>query len=105
MNVFLKALPVGLLLLSSACDGSQEQAGEQADAAAGVVGSEDSVESGPAENLGEQIDEARESAAEAIDARADALEARADSQIDAAEQRAEALKQQAEELRSRESGQ
>jgi len=101
MKRLLKASPVALLLAGAACDGPQEQRGEQVDAAAGVVDSEDSMRSGPAESLGEQMDEAAESARDAVEAQADALEKRADASRDAAEQQAEALEQRAEELRGR----
>jgi hypothetical protein len=89
---------IGLLLLG-ACDGPQEQAGEEADAASGAVGNEDTLRSGPAETLGERADEAQESAEEATDARADALDARADAERAAAERTAEELEQRADEVR------
>ena len=89
---------VGLLLLCG-CDGPQEQAGERADAASGAVSSEDTLQSGPAETLGERADEAQESAEEATEARADALEERAEAERDAAEETAEQLEQQAEAVR------
>ena len=45
-----------------ACDGPRENAGEKADAAAGVVPSEDSIRSGPAETMGERQDKAVDAA-------------------------------------------
>lgn len=82
-----------------ACDGPQEDAGEVADNAAGVVSSEDSLESGPNETLGEVRDEAAESANEAREARADALEDRAEQAREEADARADALDERAQQTR------
>ena len=98
LRTYRRFAAAGLLLLA-ACDGPQEQAGEEADAASGAVGNEDTLRSCPAETLGERADEAQESAEEATEARADALEERADAERDAAERRAEALDQQADRVR------
>jgi hypothetical protein len=92
---------VALALALAGCDGPQEQAGEKQDAAAGVVESEDSIRSGPAETMGERADEAAASARKAADAQADALEDQADAARDAADKRAEALEQEAERVRGR----
>lgn len=95
-----KAALVGLVVaMVGACDGAQEQAGEKADNASGAVGSEDSIESGPAETMGERNDAAIDSANDAREARADALEEQADAARDAADQKAEALEQQADKAR------
>jgi hypothetical protein len=99
MTRIVHLIPVALLLVSAACDGPAEQAGEQADAASGATESEDSTASGPSETLGESADEAADSQADAVEARADALEEQADAQRDAAERTAEALEQQADDLR------
>jgi Skp family chaperone for outer membrane proteins len=99
MSYFAKAAPAALLLILAACDGPQEQRGEEVDASVGAVDSEDSMESGPAESLGERVDEAANSAERAVEARAEALEDQAEAQRDAAEQQAQALEQQAEALR------
>lgn len=101
MNLAIKVLPAALLLIAAACDGPQEQRGEQIDAASGAVGSEDSMRSGPAETLGERMDDAAKSADQASEAQADALEDQADARREAAEQQAESLEQRAEDLRGR----
>lgn len=93
----LAACLIGL----AACDGPREDAGEVADNAAGVVPSEDSLQSGPNETLGEARDAAAESAADANEARADALEDEAEEARREADQRAETLEEQAERARGR----
>ena len=92
---FILAVTVAL----AACDGGAEDAGEKADNAAGVVSSEDAIESGPQETMGERQDAANEAVEDAQDARADALEEAADAERETAEQKAEALEQQAEKTR------
>ena len=72
-----------------------------ADAAAGVVPSEDSIRSGPAETMGERQDKAVDAADDAKEAHADALEDQAEAARDRAEAQAEALEQQAEQARKR----
>lgn len=94
-SVLIAAALLGL----SACDGPREDAGEVADNAAGVVSSEDAVQSGPNETLGEARDDAAESANEAREARADALEDAADESRATADQKADALEKQAEQAR------
>ena len=84
------------LLLAAACDGAREDAGEKADTNSGAVSSEDSIQSGPAESLGETQDEAIDSAADAKEAQADALEDRAEEAREAAEQQADRLEEQAD---------
>ena len=69
---------LGLLALAG-CDGPRENAGENADFAAGEVGSNDTLRQGPAEKLGESQDVAEERAEEAKEAEAKALEAQADA--------------------------
>lgn len=81
------------------CDGPREQAGEVADNAAGLVPSEDAIQSGPAETMGERQDEAQDAAEDARESQADALEDQAEAARDAAEEKAEALEQQADRAR------
>jgi len=83
MRVVLMLAAVAAL---AACDGQREQAGEKADNAAGVVNSEDSLESGPAETMGERQDEAKDAAEDAKEAQADALEEQADALDEQADQ-------------------
>lgn len=90
-------LVAGLLL--AGCDGPRENAGEQADANAGVVSSEDTLASGPAETVGEAQDRAAESTNAAIEARADAAEDRADALRSTADEKADALEEQARKVR------
>lgn len=82
------------------CDGPRENAGEQTDFATGEVNSEDTLRSGPAEELGEKADQADRARQRAIDARADELEAAADEKREAADQLADALENEAKQLRS-----
>jgi hypothetical protein len=70
----------------AACDGQREQAGEKADNAAGVVNGEDSIQSGPAETIGERQDQAKDAAEDAKEAHADALEDQADALEEQADQ-------------------
>jgi hypothetical protein len=90
----------GLLALAG-CDGPREDAGENADFAAGEVGSNDTMRQGPAEKLGEAQDTAIERAEEAKEAEARSLEAQADEQRKVADQQADALEDQAERVRSK----
>ena len=83
----------------AACDGPAEDAGEQADNAAGVVSSEDTLDSGPQETMGERRDAANDAVEDAREARADALEEAAEAERDTAAQKAEALEQQADQVR------
>ena len=93
-------IPAAILFSTlAACDGPREQAGEVSDKQAGIVDSEDSIESGPAETMGERRDEAIDAANDAKEARADALEEQADAQREEAERRAEELDQAAERVR------
>lgn len=89
---------IGLIALA-ACDGPRENAGENADFAAGAVGSNDTLRQGPAERLGEVEDIAAERAEEAKEAQAKALEAAADEKREAADQEADALEEQADRVR------
>ena len=84
----------------AACDGPRENAGENADFAAGEVGSNDTLRQGPAEKLGEAQDNAEKRAAQAEEAEAKALEAQADEQRAAADQQADALEDQADLVRN-----
>ncbi len=88
------------LVALGACDGPRENAGENADAAAGDVGSNDTLRQGPAEQLGEAQDEAQERAEEAKEAEAKSLEAQADEARKAADQQAQALEDQADRVRN-----
>jgi len=87
-------------LAAAACDGPRENAGEKADAAAGRVGSEDTLRSGPAEEMGAKQDAAAESQADAMEARAESIEDSAEQAREAARQRAEALRKEAEAARA-----
>lgn len=84
----------------AACDGPRENAGENADFAAGEVGSNDTLRQGPAEALGEAQDLAEQRAEEAKEAQAKALEAQADEKRKAADQQADALEDQADLVRN-----
>ena len=70
----------------AACDGPQEQAGEKVDNAAGTVEGEDSIQSGPAETIGERQDQARDAVEDAKEAQADAMEDQADALEEQADQ-------------------
>ncbi len=83
------------------CDGPRENAGEQADFVAGEVNSEDTLRSGPAEELGEKEDRADQTRERAADARADELEAAADQKREAADQEVDALENEAKRVRSK----
>jgi hypothetical protein len=93
---------IALIALAAlaACDGPRENAGENADFAAGEVGSNDTLRQGPAEKLGEAQDMAEKRAEEAKEAEAKALEAQADEKRQAAEQQADALEDEAERVRN-----
>ncbi len=88
-----------LIALFSACDGPRENAGENADFAAGVVNSPDTLRQGPAERLGEAQDIAAKRAEEAKEAEARALEAAADEKRAWADKQADALDDQADRIR------
>ena len=87
------------LIAAAACDGPRENAGENADFAAGVVNSADTLRQGPAERLGEAQDIAVRRAEEARDAQARALEETADQKREAADREADAIDEQAKRLR------
>ena len=95
----MRMLALAPLILFAACDGPRENAGENADFEAGVVGSNDTLRQGPAERLGEVQDAAAERAEEAREAEARELEAAADEKREAADQQADALEEQAERVR------
>ena len=90
---------VGMVALA-ACDGPRENAGENADFAAGAVGSNDTLRQGPAERLGEAQDMAAKRAEEAKEAEARALEASADEKRAIADTEADALEDQADRVRN-----
>ena len=88
------------LIALAGCDGPRENAGENADFAAGAVNSPDTLRQGPAERLGEAQDIAAKRAEEAKEAEAKALEATADEKRATAEMEADALDQQADQVRN-----
>ena len=96
----MRMLALATLIALVACDGPRENAGENADFAAGVVGSNDTLRQGPAEKLGEAQDMAAKRAEETREAEARALEAEADEKRAAAAEEAEALEQQADRVRN-----
>ena len=96
----MRMLAFAALIALAACDGPRENAGENADYAAGVVGSNDTLRQGPAEKLGEAQDIAAKRAEEAKEAEAKALEAAADERRAEADQEADALEQQADAVRN-----
>ena len=96
----MRMLAFATLIALAACDGPRENAGENADFAAGVVGSNDTLRQGPAEKLGEAQDIAAKRAEEAKEAEARALEAAADEKRAEADQQADALEQQADAVRN-----
>ena len=96
----MRVLTIVMALALAGCDGPRENAGEQADFAAGAVNSEDTLRQGPAEKLGEAEDRAEDARKRAADARADELEAEADRQRETADQQADALENQAKQVRS-----
>ena len=96
----MRMIALTALIALAACDGPREDAGENADFAAGVVGSNDTLRQGPAEKLGEAQDIAEKRAEEAREAEAKSLEAQADEQRKAADQQADALEAQADRVRN-----
>ncbi|HEU5285117.1 MAG TPA: hypothetical protein VFU20_01240 [Sphingomicrobium sp.] len=96
----MRTLAFAALIALAACDGPRENAGENADYAAGVVNSPDTLRQGPAEKLGEAQDIAAKRAEEAREAEARALEAAADEKRALADREAEALEDQADEVRN-----
>jgi hypothetical protein len=96
----MRMLALAVLISVTACDGPRENAGENADFAAGVVNSPDTLRQGPAEKLGEAQDMAAKRAEEAKEAEAKALEAAADEKRAEADQEADALEQQADAVRN-----
>lgn len=96
----MRQLALAALAALAACDGPRENAGENADFAAGAVNSPDTLRQGPAEKLGEAQDIAVKRAQEAREAEAWALEAAADEKRAAADKEADALDDQADKLRN-----
>ncbi|HEX8444076.1 MAG TPA: hypothetical protein VF631_10575 [Allosphingosinicella sp.] len=95
-------LLAALLGLTAACgDGPREDAGEVADNRSGAVDGKDSIDSGPAETLGEKQDDVAEDMNRAKEAKADALEDAAEERREAADQQADALENQAEQTRGK----
>ena len=95
----MRTIALAALIALAACDGPRENAGENADFAAGVVNSPDTLRQGPAERLGEAQDIAAQRAEEAREAEAKALEATADEKREIADQEADALENQADRIR------
>ncbi len=96
----MRTIAIAALIALAACDGPRENAGENADFAAGVVNSPDTLRQGPAEKLGEAQDLAAKRAEEAKEAEARALEAAAEEKRAAADSEAEALEARADEVRN-----
>ena len=96
----MRMIALAALVAIAACDGPREDAGENADFAAGEVGSNDTLRQGPAEKLGEAQDVAEQRAREAREAEAKSLEAQADERRKAADQQADALEEQADRVRN-----
>ena len=96
----MRLIAIAALTALAACDGPRENAGENADFAAGAVGSTDTLRQGPAEKLGEAQDVAARRAEEAKEAEARALEATADEKRAAADKEADALDEQADAVRN-----
>ena len=96
----MRMLAFAALIALPACDGPRENAGENADYAAGLVNSPDTLRQGPAEKLGEAQDIAAQRAEEAKEAEARSLEAAADEKRAEADQQADALEEQADAVRN-----
>jgi hypothetical protein len=96
----MRMIVFAALIALAACDGPRENAGENADFAAGEVGSNDTLRQGPAEKLGEAQDRAEKRAEEAREAQAKSLEAQADEARKAADQQADALENEADRVRN-----
>ena len=96
----MRTLAFVALIALAGCDGPRENAGENADYAAGVVGSNDTLRQGPAEKLGEAQDMAAKRAEEAKEAEAKALEAAAKEKRAEADEQAEELEQRADAVRN-----
>lgn len=90
-------LALATCCLVMACDGPHEQAGEKADAAAGIK--EGPLGSGPEERIGEIQDKVERDQKRAAEAQADAAEHRADELKATADQQADALDQKADAIR------
>lgn len=99
MTRAFQLLLLGTALGLAACDGPRENAGEKADAAAGRVESEDTLRSGPAEEMGARQDAAVDAKADALEAEAESLESEAEERRENARQRADALRKDAEAAR------
>ena len=96
----MRTIAIAALIALAGCDGPRENAGENADYAAGVVNSPDTLRQGPAEKLGEAQDIAAKRAEEAKEAEARSLEATADEKRAVADKEADALEQQADAVRN-----
>ncbi len=78
----------------AACDGTNENAGEVADADAGTA---QAVGEGPNERLGESLDRARQATEASVDAQAELIRDQADVRADHLEEQADAVRRQAKE--------
>ena len=96
----MRIIALTALIALAGCDGPRENAGENADFAAGEVGSNDTLRQGPAEKLGEAQDTAQERAEEAKEAEAKSLEAQAEEARKSADQQADALEDEADRVRN-----
>ena len=101
MKRILVPIAVAALGLAAACDGPREQAGEKADAASGAVNSEDSIDKGPAERLGEAQDRVEDNLKDAKEAQADALDDAANAAREQADQQADEMEKRAEQIRGK----
>ncbi len=87
---------LALIAFVGACDGPHEQAGENANAAAGIKNGP--LSKRPNDSLGEIHDRTERDQKRAIEAEADPAEDRANEVRRTADQRADALEQQAAEI-------
>ena len=94
----LQLAGLALIALVAGCDGPHEQAGENADAAAGIK--DGPLSEGPNERLGEIQDRTERDQKRAVEAQADAAEDRADEVRRTADTRADALEREAAEIRN-----
>jgi hypothetical protein len=86
---------LGAALLAG-CDGTNENAGEVADADAGTA---QAVGEGPNERLGESLDRARQATEASVEAQAELIRDQADVRADQLEDQADRLEDQADAVR------
>jgi hypothetical protein len=80
----------------AACDGTNENAGEVADADAGTA---QAIGEGPGERLGESIDRATQAAEDSVEAQAELIRDEADVRADRLDEQADRLEEQADAVR------